>query len=283
MDLEKEIRVLKCLLNESQHDLAKNLNVSYDTINSLEDNYDLNTIEKLYSYAYKKEIYINNIFENFLMEEFNKESSKVLFHGTKNGITFPLDLNHSRNNNDFGKGFYLGENLNQAATYISLCDSHEIFSFCINLKDLKILKFGVELDWMIAISYYRGWLFEYKDNSYLKKIISDIESFDVIIAPIADNRMFDVIAEFVKGEITTSQCIHALSATDLGYQYVIRTNKGLKSLKYIKTLYLSNIEKEDYIKKRKDIFDMNLNKVKASRIKYKNEGKYITEVLQCEN
>lgn len=72
--------------------------------------------------------------------------------------------------------------------------------FCLNLKKLKVYQFNADTEWMIIIAYYRGWLEDYKNNSFIKNIISNLSGYDVIIAPISDNRMFDIIAEFVVGE-----------------------------------------------------------------------------------
>ena len=93
----------------------------------------------------------------------------------------------------------------------------------------------------------------------VKEIVNKINEADVIVAPIADNRMFDLISEFVDGVITNEQCEHALAASNLGSQYVIKTKKGLDNLKYIKLFYLSNKEKEEYKDKRLENNNINLN------------------------
>ena len=110
--------------------------------------------------------------------------------------------------------------------------------------------------------------------------VNKINEADVIVAPIADNRMFDLISEFVDGVITNEQCEHALAASNLGSQYVIKTKKGLDNLKYIKLFYLSNKEKEEYKDKRLENNNINLNKVKVARIEYRGKGQYIDELLK---
>ena len=164
------------------------------------------------------------------MEENEKDNIKLLFHGAKGDIIFPLDLNHSKETNDFGIGFYLGENFSQASTYISNSISKYVYAFSLNLNNLKISKFNVDSEWMLAIAYYRGWLTNYSNGEIIKNIIKKVEESDIIIAPIADNRMFDLISEFVEGSITNKQCEHALAATNLGNQYVVKTQKGLENL-----------------------------------------------------
>ena len=92
--------------------------------------------------------------------------------------------------------------------------------------------------------------------------------------------MFDIISEFAEGSITDKQCEHALAATSLGYQYVIKTKKALDNLTYLKELFISSKEKEDLINQRFDLTSTGLNKVKVARIQFKGKGKYIEELLK---
>ncbi|MCF0237695.1 MAG: DUF3990 domain-containing protein, partial [Sphaerochaetaceae bacterium] len=114
----------------------------------------------------------------------------------------------------------------------------------------------------------------------VRTIIDKIEEHDVIIAPIADNRMFDIISEFVNGEITDLQCEHSLAATNLGYQYVLRTKEAINNLELINTSYVSFNEKVSLIKTRLDMDNISKDKVKVSRIEFRGKGQYIDELLK---
>lgn len=283
MIISKEIKILRELLGKTQFELANEIGVTFETINRWElDKNDIeeSNIEKIYDYAFSKRIYFNKIYEQFLIEENQNDSTKILFHGCKvNKIDFPIDFSHSKLTNDFGKGFYLGESFKQASTYISNSNSSSVYGFALNTKGLNIGKYFVNKDWMLTIAYYRGWLEKYKDNQYIKELVMRAESVDLIIAPIADNRMFDLISEYVRGEITDLQCEHALAATNLGHQYVLRTNKGISALTMLKYCYVSNKEKEHYLKERLDLNNIGIDKVKVARIEYRGKGKYIDEEL----
>ena len=253
MQISKELKVIREILTLTQADIAKIIGVSLDTISRWENektDIEDKNIELIYNFAFEKGIHINKIYEQIFYEDCEKANSKLLFHGAKNTITFPLDLKYSKINNDFGKGFYLGETFEQASTYITNTLSKYVYAFSINTKNLKIEKFTVNTEWMLAIAYYRGWLTEYKHNEIIDNIINKVESADIIIAPIADNRMFDLISEFVDGTITSEQCEHALAATNLGNQYVIKTTTALTKLEFIKIFFLSSKEKEKYKNKR---------------------------------
>ncbi|MCR5741209.1 MAG: DUF3990 domain-containing protein [Gammaproteobacteria bacterium] len=284
MNVSKELLVIRELLNLTQEELAKKLDVSFETINRWElekHDVEIRNVERIYSFAYSKGIYLNSIYEQLLVEEYSNDQIKVLFHGGKfDDISFPIDLNHSKATNDFGKGFYLGENFKQAATYISNNSNHYVYVFTLDTSKLSIYKFDVTTEWMIAIAYYRGGIDKYSSSLYLQSIIKEIEKHDIIIAPIADNKMFDIIAEFTRGEITDLQCKHALAATNLGFQYVLRTEKAIERLKLLRVSFVSKPEKNELIKARLDSNNISQDKVKVARIEFRGKGKYIDEVLK---
>ena len=146
-------------------------------------------------------------------------------------------------------------------------------------KDLKKVNFDVNQEWMLAIAYYRGTLDAYREHPLIKKIIDKVNKADYIYAPIADNRMYRIIEQFIDGLITDEQCKHCLAATNLGKQFVFLTEKATSNLEIIERCYLSNTEREYYQNiKQSDINDGD-NKVKLAMIKYKNQGKYIEETL----
>lgn len=57
-----------------------------------------------------------------------------------------------------------------------------------------------------------------------------LDGVDYVVAPIADNRMYQIIEDYIDGAITDAQCQHALAATDLGNQYVLKTQKAVSRL-----------------------------------------------------
>ena len=131
-----------------------------------------------------------------------------------------ISISDSRENCDFGKGFYLGETYNQALSFVCEKEKSCVYSFRYSLLDLKIKKFECDLEWMLAICYYRGTLGEYVSNSMVREIVNEIEKADIVIAPIADNKMFYIMAQFTEGEINADVALHSLSASKLGRQFI---------------------------------------------------------------
>ena len=157
MNLNSEIAIICDVLNISEEELGKSLGVTFETIhnwkNSKTDIGDSN-LESLYSFAYSHGIKFNLTYEQLLKEEYSNKYSVVLFHGAKRQFKLPIDIaNNSKSNNDFGKGFYLGSSFEQAANYISYLDVNKVYSFRLDLKGLKVIKFEVNTEWMLAIAY----------------------------------------------------------------------------------------------------------------------------------
>jgi hypothetical protein len=234
-------------------------------------------MESFYSYVYRKGIRLTAIKAQLDKEE--AHGRKILFHGSKEGIIGPLSLKKSREGKDFGKGFYCGENLDQAASFVSLFPSS---SLCLlSLDDTRLSKavFEVDREWMLTISLYRNQLGEEKNSPLLAALRRKVEEADILIAPIADNRMFEILGEFIDGKITDVQCQHALSATDLGKQIVLKSAKALASARILEHCYLCQAEKEDFLRRGEEIAEIGREKAKIARIRYKAQGQYLEEIL----
>lgn len=131
----------------------------------------------------------------------------------------------------------------------------------------------------MTIAYYRGALDEYKNHPVIKKIIEQSRACDYIIAPIADNRMFQIINSFIEGELTDEQCKHCLAATNLGMQYIFVSEKAVSQVKLIERCYISQNEREYYKNIRLEESKLGVNKVKLARKQYRGKGRYIDEIL----
>jgi hypothetical protein len=230
--------------------------------------------EKFYSYAYENRYRINSVKEELIREKYKD----VLFHGSKNGLS-EITIPGSRANCDFGPGFYLGEAYSQALAFVCEKERSSVYSFRYSLGGLKIKRFDCSLEWMLAICYYRGTLGAFSRSEDVRKIISGTEAADVIIAPIADNKMFYIMAQFTDGEINADAALHSLSASSLGSQYVFRSEKSLKELIPIEKYYLCKPEREECRARLNErSYEMD-TKLKFAKREFKN-GLYIEEILK---
>ena len=238
-------------------------------------------LENIYNFAYTRGLYLNEISWQECLDEFRKNRVKVCTHGARTSIKgdIRLDANSSEDTNDFANGFYIGQDISQAGMFVGEEPNSSLYFLTFDPKGLRCAFFDVSEEWMLAIGLFRGRLNEYADNPKLIAIRDKVANSDFVFAPIADNKLFEVIDSFINGEITDKQCLYALSATHLGYQYVLKTQKALDNLTIINHLYYCAVEKSLYNKEAEVESMTSQNKAIIARKKYKDTGKYINEIL----
>ena len=115
-DIITDIKTVLTLLDLSSSQLADELGVARSTIARIlnKQTYPSDLfLESFYSYAYTnkhRQIRLNDLKIQFCKDKYDR----ILFHGAKDEIVTPIDLNHSRKQIDVGVGFYLGESYEQA-------------------------------------------------------------------------------------------------------------------------------------------------------------------------
>lgn len=274
--VEDDIEFIMESENINYLEFSKRTNISRTTLNEIKKgrNTRNDVCEKIYSYAYDKKYRINSVKEELIKEKYRT----VLFHGSKEGLS-NVNVDGSRDNCDFGKGFYLGETYQQALSFVCEKENASIYSFRYCLDNLKVKKFDCNLDWMLAICFYRGGIKEYASNKRIKKIIEEVENADVIIAPIADNKMFYIMAQFMDGEINADVALHSLSASKLGLQYVFKTDKAISNITPIEKYYICKQERMDCKKKMIERGYEIDTKLKLAKREYRT-GLFVEEILK---
>lgn len=236
-------------------------------------------LENIYNFSYNAGLYLNEIVWLDRLDEFRNENSIVASHGSRTNIKGNIRLDLSGESNDFGNGFYIGEDIAQAGMWVGEEPNSSIYILTFDEKGLDRAQFNVSVDWMLAVCYYRDQIPQYANSERILKIRDKVDNCDYIYAPIADNKLFEVIDAFVAEEITDLQCLYALSATHLGYQYVLKTEKALNNLKIIDHLYFSSVEKSLYNKESDIENNTSLHKAFIAKKRYKDQGQYISELL----
>lgn len=279
----QDLEIVLELTGLSVEAFAEELGVSRMTVNNwLSGRKDISekNIATFYEYTFSRGIRLNLIKEQLYREELKSSSEVLLFHGAKTKIEGELRTDCSKRRNDFGAGFYCGESLEQSAMFVATYPASSLYMVRFCPEGLCGKEFGVSRDWMLMIAYFRERLGTYADSEVIRTLVRSVEGVDYIVAPIADNRMFEIIDQFIDGEITDEQCRHCLSATNLGKQYVVVTDKALRQAELLERCYLTKAEKEFYLFSRQASYEMNRDKVKVARRQYRDAGKYIEEILQ---
>ena len=236
-------------------------------------------LENIYNFAYNKGLYLNEIKWGECVDEFQQGRTKVGSHGSRVNIKGNIRLDVSGESNDFADGFYVGQHISQAGMFVGEEPNSSLYILTFNTEDLDIAAFNVGVDWMLAVAYYRNKIPQYADHPKIKAIRDKVDNCDYVFGPIADNKIFEVIDAFTEGLITDQQCLYALSATHLGYQYVLKTQKALEHLEMKEHLYYCAAEKAMYNKEADVETNTSMNKALIAKKRYADRGQYITELL----
>lgn len=281
-NIRKDLINIKELFNLSNLELATKFQVDELRITRIL-NGEIHPREEfmniIYNYCFTKGLRLNVQKEMFYKEEL-ENNHILLTHASKEGIIGNINIKYSKLANDFGSGFYCGDSYNNSISFVSRYPNSSVYFIDFNPESLLKKEFKVDLKWMLTIAYFRGKLKKYKESPIIKKIINEIENIDYIIAPIADNRMFQIIDSFIEGEITDEQCKHCLAATNLGLQYVFLNDKAINNLSILERCFISTNERKYYLDKQIEFQNISRDKTKLARIKHRGKGKYIEEVLQ---
>ena len=236
-------------------------------------------LENIYNFAYNSGLFLNEIQWQDRLDEFRKENEVVATHGSRTNIKGNIRVDVSGESNDFGNGFYIGEDISQAGMWVGEEPNSSLYILTFDENDLVKAQFNVSVDWMLAVCYYRNQIPEYANSERILRIREKVDNCDYVYAPIADNKLFEVIDAFVAEEITDLQCLYALSATHLGYQYVLKTERALENLDIIDHLYFCSVEKSLYNKESDVENNTSLHKAFIAKKRYKDQGQYISELL----
>ena len=278
-NVAQDLKIISQYLSFSYEQLAEQIGIRAETISriincEIEPSNEL--LEKIYDYIFHQGISLNKT----KIEYYQKKHDVILFHGSKDEIIGDLSLDYSRSHVDFGPGFYVGDNYQQSLDFVCQTKNGSIYVLDVKYKDLKVVELDLSLEWMLLIAINRGKLEKYNNSSLYKQIIKKYSEFDVIIAPIADNRMFTTIEDFAQSAITSEQAIHALKDLSLGKQIVFKSQKALRNIFVLERLFVSKAEKEIAKKEKiQKILDSD-NYINNAYEKYIRQGQYIGEIFK---
>jgi DNA-binding cell septation regulator SpoVG len=152
-----------------------------------------------------------------------------LYHGSDLIVDTPKVLIANRPM-DFGYGFYLTSSYEQAKkwalrvrnrnnkvhSYVNIYD----FDYELALNDLKVIKFdGPSKDWLMFVCNNR------------KQIRND-ENYDLVIGPVADDKVYSVIERYENGIYDLEEILKRLKVEELQDQILFHTSKSLNYLKF---------------------------------------------------
>jgi len=209
--------------------------------------------------------------------------NEPLYHGSRGGINGPIKP-ISRERCDFGRGFYMGEYPEQVKGLV-IEDAMPMF-YALEFKlseipDDKILVLD-GMAWVYAVLACRKNVPEFSQLNIAKEIKKAIDDADVVIGPIADDRMNEAVKQFTNGALSDAGLLECLKHVDYGYQYVAKTDFACSKIEIISERDIYENEAEairEYTKKKRA---EGKNVVKQAIRDYRKEGRFLDEIIRDE-
>ncbi len=202
-----------------------------------------------------------------------------LFHGSKSGIKGRISP-VSRTLCDFGRGFYMGSEIEQPMTLICNYDDATLYDLELDTSNLIIKGIPLNIEWALFVAFNRGRLTKDVSPELYEKYLAYSLNIDVFKGYIANDRMFVVLDRFFDGEITDIALVESLSALKLGVQYVAVTQKACDAITIIKEKKLTKEEKQSLIIKSEENRKSGISLANDICRKYRREGKYFDELIR---
>lgn len=152
-----------------------------------------------------------------------------LFHTSTREIQHP-DISFSREYLDFGKGFYLTSIKSQAIDYGA--------RFKLRGKQSILNEYNIEDN---VVFEYRTKIFSRYDEEWLDFITScrqemDVSDWDVVIGPIADDKVFRTIDLYLSGDMGKEEALRRLDPLKPNHQLCIRNQEIInRELVFVKS------------------------------------------------
>mgnify|MGYP005610291149 FL=1 len=152
----------------------------------------------------------------------------ILYHGSNVAIDH-IELEKSKPFKDFGQGFYLSENEEQA----------------LDMAQLKALTFGgkafvskFEFDTSLMhnsdlrIKIFKEYSEEWADFVFANREGTDVEHYDIVYGPIANDKVGLQIRKLKDGSIDKTEFLNRLKYMQgITFQYYFGTERAIKHLK----------------------------------------------------
>ncbi len=283
--MQKLTKQIRAYLNMSQTEFAKQLNVTFQTVNRWENGRALpNKLaqSKMFDLCKEKQLPVYDMILKKITDKskaMKLDSNRVLlYHASKSGIEGTIEPK-SRKQCDFGKGFYMGTDPGQTLTLICDYEKSKFYIVSVSTENLALIEVPADIDWAMLVAYHRGKMEKIDGTPFYNKYRDMTQDKDLIIGNIANDRMFFVIDNFFVGNVTDMALVNSLSALQLGKQYVVISQKGCDAvrieaeveLSYLERLFIKEIAEENRARGISLANDICKN--------YRREGMYFDEIL----
>lgn len=151
----------------------------------------------------------------------------ILYHGSNISIE-QIDLKHSRPNKDFGQGFYLSENEEQAKA-MAIFKSMQLGG------EPVISKFSFDRNILhnsdLSVKIFDGYSEEWADFVLANREGYQTEHYDIVYGPIANDKIGLQIRKFKDGSIDRVEFLNRLKyMKGITFQFFFGSESAIKHL-----------------------------------------------------
>ena len=151
----------------------------------------------------------------------------ILYHGSNMNID-KIDLEMSRPNKDFGKGFYLSESEEQAMEMAN-------FKSVLLGGEPIVTKFEFDVEMMknseLSVKVFEEYSEEWADFVFANREGREVEQYDIVYGPIANDKVGLQIRKLKDGSIDKTEFLNRLKyMKGITFQYYFGTEKAIKYL-----------------------------------------------------
>ncbi len=280
--MEKLIKSIRAQTNMSQELFASAIGTSVMSIIRWEHGKSIPTQTaqtKLYQFCLSHGIDVATLVtETLYYEHPNDGNRHIFYHGSKKGISGKI-APISREECDFGQGFYMSTTPLQPLTLICAENNPKLYTVEFDLSDLKVLEVETSTDWAMMISYHRKQMEHAKGTPIYQKYAHFADGYDVVVGHIANDQMYTNLTRFFNGSITDTALLKCIPALDPGTQYVAITQKACDQIKILeeRNLYLLELlalQDKSVIRR-----DEGISLATKVANQYRSEGKFFDEIL----
>lgn len=204
----------------------------------------------------------------------------ILYHGSRGGLDGPIKP-ASRERLDFGKGFYMGTRKDQVITLVANSRDPYYYELKLDIESIpeeKILELK-DMEWAFFVLYNRGRLETVRGSEIYGHYSHLADNKDLIIGPIADDAMNEVMNSFIQGSITDKAFLECIRGLDYGYQYVAKTEDACSYIEILKKTALRGQELQRAVDISKQRREEGHTVAETMQKLYRREGRYLDELL----
>jgi hypothetical protein len=208
---------------------------------------------------------------------------KILYHGSRGGLEGkPQPISRARC--DFGKGMYFGDNMNQTKGLVVADITPVFYTVKLRLSEIPENRILVldGLDWLYTVMANRKRAKTFSQLEVAKEILQQMDNYDVIIGPIADDRMNEAIREFENNSLSEYGLLACLSKVDFGNQYVLKTDFACSKLDILSEREMQTEEAKEIQLYAETKREEGTGIVQWAKAEYLRKGRYLKEIIEDE-